>query len=571
MVLTGMMEAVSLASVVPLLTSVGIGSAGVDESGVLDGIALSILGWLGFQPTMTSIGMVVLVALTVSTILFLAQAYVGANLQTTYVYQWQRRLVDAIFRAQWKYFQKHRQGDLINAIVTETQRLGGAFYQIGLLLTGVVHGSIFLVIAATLSGMTTLFVMLGGSVLFLIARPLIHRAYHIGTGISHENAELQSLAGELISGAKLVKATATGKEAMSILDGTVNRLRKHFLANAFDIQLVKGIFDFGAAAMVAGILIASHMVLNSDPAVTLVILAIFVRLMPKLTGLQQSIQSLTISLPAVEVLNVIAAEAEQEVENDISSPLPKGFCHGPLAVSLRDVHVYYGKVAALSGISLEIQAGSCVALVGSSGAGKTTLVDTVLGLVPGNNGEVNINNTPLDQLPLTLLRRRIGYMGQDTVLYNASIRDNILWGKPDSSDEEFVEAVSLAGATRFIKGLSEGLDTKVGDHGTLLSGGERQRVGLARALLGKPGLLILDEAASALDAQTENDVMKAVASLKGSTTVIMIAHRLSLVRLADIIVVMEQGRIIEAGRWDELMQSHGRFQQLWDLQTEGKK
>jgi len=567
MALTGLLEGITLASVVPLLAAIGVGSVGGEAGDKLGAVAVVVLDFFGLPPTVISIGMVVLSALMVSTFLFLAQAYVGASLQTTYVYRWQRRLVEAIFGARWGYFQKRRHGELINAVVTETQRLGGAFYQAGLLLTGIVHGLIFLIVAAMLSGPTTMFMMAGGAVLFIVTRPLIRRAYRVGTGISHENAELQSLIGELISGAKLVKATATETEAMHLLERTVFRLRRHFFANAFDIQIVKGVFDFGAAAMVAGILVASHTILKSDPSVTLVILAIFVRLMPKLTGVQQSLQSLTISLSAVELLNIIVAQAENEAEALSAEPLPESFYQGPLMVSLRDVHVHHGPVVALSGITMDIPAGSCVALVGGSGAGKSSLVDAVLGLVPVSSGAITINGDALQRLPLASLRRRIGYMGQDTVLYNASIRDNILWGNPGRGDKEIEEVVRLAGADRFINGLNNGFDTSVGDCGALLSGGERQRLGLARAALGKPGLLILDEATSALDAETERTVTDAIAALKGKTTVVMIAHRLSSVRIADTICVMEAGRIIEQGSWEELMQRGGRFHQLWRLQN----
>lgn len=230
------------------------------------------------------------------------------------------------------------------------------------------------------------------------------------------------------------------------------------------------------------------------------------------------------------------------------------------------VSVHYGRVAAVSDVTLRIPAGACVALVGGSGAGKSTLVDAVLGLVPVTSGEIAVNGVSLQRLPLASLRRRTGYMGQDTVLYNSSIRDNILWGRSARSQEELDAAVRVAGADGFIRGLRDGYDSQVGDRGALLSGGERQRLGLARAVLGTPGLLILDEATSALDAESERLVTTAVAALKGRTTVIIIAHRLSSVRIADAICVMEKGEVVEHGSWDELIRRRGRLHQLWRLQ-----
>ena len=157
-------------------------------------------------------------------------------------------------------------------------------------------------------------------------------------------------------------------------------------------------------------------------------------------------------------------------------------------------------------------------------------------------------------------------MGQETVLYNASIRDNVVWGRPGCSPGDFDASIRVSGAEPFIARLANGADTPVGDRGALLSGGERQRIGLARAALGAPGLLILDEATSSLDAETERVVTDAVAALKGTTTIIIIAHRLSSVRIADTICVMEGGRIVEQGSWDQLMKRGGRFVQLWSLQ-----
>lgn len=561
--LTGLLEGLTLASVVPLLAAIGIGEGGSGVGGVVSRTVLGLLDWLGFGVSVPAIAALILTSLFFSTVVFLAQAYMGISLQTTYVSRWQKRLLSGIFAAKWGLFLKTRNGDLINSVVTETQRLGGAFYQTGLLLTGLLHTAIYMALAAMLSGLTTLGVIAGGAFLFLVTRPLIQRAYRIGAGISHENAELQVKTGEFVGSAKLLKATATESEALRVLGGIIQRLRKHTLANGFDAQIVKGIFDFGAAAMVASILVISRSVLDIDAAVILVILAIFVRLIPKLTGLQQSLQSLTSSLPAVANLNEIARTIEAEAEISSEAALPEALARGPLAVSLRNISVSHDDFEVISNLSLTIPAGACIALVGRSGAGKSTLVDAVLGLVPiSTGGSISVNGIDLAQLPLRGLRRRIGYMGQETMLYNSTIRGNILWSQPQHSDEALMAAAALAAADGFISQLPQGLDTMVGDRGGRLSGGERQRLGLARALLGSPGLLVLDEAASALDAETDAAVTRALELLKGKVTMIVISHRLSSVRMADYIYVLDKGQIVESGAWAELQGSKGQFSRL---------
>jgi ATP-binding cassette subfamily C protein len=557
-VITGLFEGLTIAAAVPLLEAIGLGESASGSVVSQTGLIAS----LGIGLSTSTIAVLILVSLLLTTIFFLLQAYVGISLQTAYVVHWQKRLLNGIFSARWGLFLKIRNGDLINSVVTETQRLGGAFYQTGLLLTGLLHGVIYMGLAAMMSGLTTLGVIAGGAFLFMVTRPVIHRAFRVGTGIGHENAELQVKLGEFVTNAKLLKATATEGEALNVMNGIVKRLRKLTMSNAFDIQIVKGIFDFGAIAMVAGVLVIGHNFFNINAAVLLVILGIFVRLMPKLTGLQQSLQALTGSMPAVINLQDMARTIDAEEEEYSSDTLPTGLTDGPLGLSLQNIAVNQGDVQIISDLSITINPGACIALVGRSGAGKSTLVDAILGLLPLSNGIVNVNGVSLQDLSVHALRRRTGYMGQETLLYNTTIRNNILWCEPQHSDEEIMKAANLAAASNFISQTPQGLDTIVGDRGSNLSGGERQRLGLTRALLGNPGLLILDEAASALDAETDAAVTRALDSLKGKVTMIIISHRISSVRMADYIYVMDRGAIIESGTWTQLQDSKGQFSRL---------
>jgi ABC-type multidrug transport system fused ATPase/permease subunit len=253
---------------------------------------------------------------------------------------------------------------------------------------------------------------------------------------------------------------------------------------------------------------------------------------------------------------------DDEVEAYVPGSLPRALSKGPLGLSLKNISVNQGNVQVIADLSMTVKPGECIALVGRSGAGKSTLVDAMLGLLPVTGGVISVDGVNLEALSVHALRKRTGYMGQETMLYNTTIRENILWSQPHYSDEVLMKAAILAAADSFILRSPNGLDTIVGDRGGNLSGGERQRLGLTRALLGNPGLLILDEAASALDAETDTAVTRALESLKGKVTMIVISHRLSSVRMADNIYVMDKGKIVESGSWSELESNQGQFSRL---------
>lgn len=193
------------------------------------------------------------------------------------------------------------------------------------------------------------------------------------------------------------------------------------------------------------------------------------------------------------------------------------------------------------------------------GAGKSTLADLVMGLIQPESGAVNV-----DGLPTSLnWRNQIGYVAQDTFLFNESIRFNLLVAQPDADENELREVLEMVAAYEFVSKLPKGLDTIIGDRGARLSGGERQRLALARAILRKPKLLILDEATSNLDSENEQRIMRAIDKLHGEITILVIAHRLSTIKNADYIYLLSEGRVIESGTWDELLQNEEGW--FWDI------
>jgi ATP-binding cassette, subfamily B, bacterial MsbA len=220
----------------------------------------------------------------------------------------------------------------------------------------------------------------------------------------------------------------------------------------------------------------------------------------------------------------------------------------------------------LDNLSVTIPAGSWVGIVGPSGAGKTTLAGILLGLLPPTDGVVTMDGQPYSDYDISELRSRMAWVSQDPMLYDDSLRENILFGMEEVTEDDLQKAVSRAGVSEFADGFPEGMETHCGERGVRLSGGQRQRVALARAFLRNPGLLVLDEPTSALDAESEESIRLAMKELMEKRTAVVIAHRLSLVRDLDIILVLAEGKIVESGTHQELMEISGLYRTLYDLQ-----
>ena len=213
------------------------------------------------------------------------------------------------------------------------------------------------------------------------------------------------------------------------------------------------------------------------------------------------------------------------------------------------------------------QAGKTIAIVGPSGAGKTTVANILPRFYDVTGGAVYIDGVDIRDVTLSSLREQIGMVPQDTMLFNTTIKDNILYGRLDATDEEIWEAVRAANAEEFIKALPQGLQTMAGDRGVVLSGGQRQRISIARAILKNPKILILDEATSALDTESEKVVQDALDKLMIGRTAFVIAHRLSTIKHADHILVLNNGRIEEQGTHEELISRHGLYYELYTMST----
>ena len=323
-------------------------------------------------------------------------------------------------------------------------------------------------------------------------------------------------------------------------------------------------------AVVAIMLIAVVMHLQGRPIASIIpVIAMFgvaiVRLMPSiqiiaemLTNIRYSIVSVNPIYDDLTAMKKYGEEFRTDRQRDAKTTLTH-------AVQIHDLHYHYpnSDEQALNGVSLEIPKGRAVAFVGPSGAGKTTIVDVLLGLLEPQKGEILVDDKNIFD-SISAWQRNIGYIPQFIYLSDDSLRRNIAFGLPDSDiDEEKIhKAVELAQLNELVSRLPDGLDTVIGERGARLSGGQRQRIGIARALYNDPQVLVMDEATSALDNITEQHIIHSIETLKGEHTIIMIAHRLTTVMNCDVLYMMENGKIVDQGAYKELLERNEGFREM---------
>ena len=564
LVSNGLLEGLGITLLFPLLSEIGIGDPG--QQTILGRFFDWFFQALGIPRSPMILLVLIVGAFLVQYGVFLLQARFAADLQHRYTSNWRESLFAHIMRARWSFFVEHKSGELVNTLISETNRISGAFYLTVQLFAAGVITLVYVVIALFVAWQVTLALLFVGILLFLFSRGLMIRGRRIGTEISRRNEDLQTLANEFLSGAKLIKASATEEMANARFGKIVSQLYKLYFWGSFHPNLTRGIFEFTAVCTLIVTLVVSTQKLHIDPATILIVLALFLRLYPRLSNVQQNLQTLSIHLPAISTITETAKRAALEAESVDMGPLPPQISSGAVDIRIEGLTVKYGEVEALSRVSLTLSSGSSVGIIGGSGAGKSTLVDCLLGLVDPESGEISVNTISLRNLPLGAWRRHVGYVAQDTFLFNASILENIRWGNESASEDDIIRAAASSGLDEFIKSLPHGYHTVVGDRGVRLSGGQRQRIGLARALVNQVFLLILDEATSALDSESERYVLEAIEKLHGQMTIVTIAHRLSTVRNTDRIYVLESGRIVEDGNWEQLLKDDTRFRYLWELQ-----
>ena len=560
LVLSGVFEGIGLAMLFPVLAKLGMGNtSGSALAETID----DVLRIVGIPNELGYLIAAAIATLYLQVIFQTMKSWCEADCQTRYTEHWQRRIFNAFMDAQWSFFTAERAASRVNIMTNEAGRISAAFYLLEQMITSLVFIGVYAVVAAAASWQMVAILVVFGAAIYLLTRPMSRRSYSIGTQVSVVSEVLQHRATEFVLNAKLIKSTATESVAKLLFGGAAEEYRQTYRMAGFHPKLIFGIYMLaGYALLGVGTWVAVEY-LKVNPAAVAVSIYVFLRLYVQLTNFQQYRHGFLLSAPAFDAVSEQVNEARAVAETDTGG---ERLFSGPAAIRFDGVEVRYGDVVALERVSFDVWPGAVIGVTGASGAGKSTLVDAIVGLIKPSRGLVEVDGIPIERVARIDWRRSIGYVGQETLLLNGTVGANIAWGG-DYSEEAIVAAARAANAHGFISAMREGYNTEIGDRGVRLSGGQRQRLGLARALLGDKRLLILDEATSSLDSESENEIMTALETMRRQVTIIMVAHRLSTLRSADHILVFERGRLIEAGKWDELNRKSGVFSRLLALQN----
>ena len=469
------------------------------------------------------------------------------------------------------FFDSRSSGDLVaimNDDVNQLERFldGGTNSMIQIVVAVVAVGAVFFAISPLIAmfALTPVPAIVWGAFVFeRKAGPLY------GSVRAHVGGLSSRLANNLAGMATIKSFTAEAREVERLRvasEAYVDANRRAIAVSSAFIPVVRmAILTGFLFTMVLGGFLALQGTLNVGAYGVLVFLT--QRLLWPLTGMAEIIDQYARAMASTQrILNLI--EMPVGVRDTGTESLPR-----PAAGTIRieDLRFRYEgtSAGAMDGVSMDVPGGTTLALVGATGAGKSTLVKLLLRFYQPDSGRITIDGADIERLRLSELRNAIGFVSQDVFLFEGTAGENIRYGNPHATDEDVVGAAKAAEAWEFIARLPNGLDTPVGERGVRLSGGQRQRLSLARALLKNPAILILDEATSAVDNETEAAIQRSVKTISQGRTVVMIAHRLSTIVHADQIVVLDRGRIVEHGTHAELAAAGGPYAAQWLVQTGG--
>jgi ATP-binding cassette, subfamily B, multidrug efflux pump len=497
--------------------------------------------------------------------------YLMANVAQKTVYEMRRQVEAKFDRLPLKFFDSRTRGEVMSRAVNDLDSISGTLQQnLTQLLTSVLTLIGVIVMMLTISWILTLVTVLTLPISIVVVARIAKRSQKFFMKQQMALGALNGHVAEMYGGHTIV--TAFGHEKRSV--ATFDKLNETYFDSAWRAQFVSGIIfptmmfvgnlGFVLVAVIGGVLVTRRSIAIGDVQAFIQYGRQFSMPITQLSGIANMIQLTIVSAERVfELLDEPEETPDAETAREIAHP--RG------AVQFDDVSFRYkAEVPLIDNMSLEIAPGHMIAIVGPTGAGKTTLVNLLMRFYDVDSGAIRVDGVDIRELKRGSLRRMFGMVLQDTWLFSGTIRENIAYGRENAGDDAIVRAARAAQADHFIRTLPENYDTVINESASSLSEGQKQLLTIARAFLANPSILILDEATSSVDTRTEVLIQRAMAELMRGRTTFVIAHRLSTIRNADVILMMEHGRIVEKGTHQELLAAKGRYAELYQSQFAGR-
>ena len=559
-------EGFGLLMILPILQAAGFDLGNQGEVNRYARVMVEALRAVGFPTTLGPL-LAVWFAVVSARVLLMRWRNLGIlALQQEYELKLRSRLYRAIVNADWLFLCRVRGADFVDALTMQISRVGEVTQNLLSFAAVAFVSFLYLGLALKLSPAMTAVIGASGALLGLASTGRTRAMHESGEELSAAFNELSAASVEQMGNLKTTKTYNAEDANSAIFIEIATRVSRMFLSITRHLEATTLWFEIGSALILCFMLYAALELLTIPHTEILILLALFIRLMPQLGRLQNYFQSFVSLLPAFAAVTELERRCVEAAEvRAPAQPAPR------LSNTLRLEQVSFryprGERFVLQDVDMAIPAGRITAIVGPSGAGKSTAADLIMGLIEPEQGRLTIDGAALERQQAYAWRERIGYVAQDTFLFHETIRRNLKWARNEASEAEVMRALEMAAADDFVLRMPQGLDTVAGDRGALLSQGERQRIALARALLRHPTLLVLDEAFNSLDAENEQRIWRAIERLRGEVTIVLIAHRFATVRSADVIYVLEDGKVVESGEWTALYANeNGRLRTLYEAQ-----
>ena len=536
LVLGGAAEALGVGSVVPVLGAM-MGDTSLPSSPIESTIR-DLLTSLGITPGFTAFILFILVVMTLrSLLLFVAMSYAGITGARVTI-RLRRRLIKAIFDARWSFYAESSSGQIAAALSNDATRAGEAYGLAAMTASMMVLIVAYSITALLVNWRVALLAAIFGSIIIVLSLRLVRVTKRAGFKQTDRTVRLTTEMTDMLHGIKALKSMHRYVPLIEGLSSLLLRLKRalytqHFAR--FGLTYSNDLFVFAILLLMAWV--AHSFTKTTLPELTvsgLLFYQLITYVGRLLKQLQMSVQVESAYVRLVELIE--RAESQKESRGGGKTPLLGKGC------SLENVSFAHGETEVLHKLSIEIPANRITVLQGPSGAGKTTLIDLLIGFHRAQSGRVNIGADKIEAIDILAWRTMLGYVPQELVLLHDTVRANITLLDSTITEAQLAEALKLSGVDAFLTQLPEGLETDVGEFGGKLSGGQRQRIALARALAKDPKVLILDEVTSALDLETEAAIVSNILALRGKYTIIAITHRAAWTRIADRLYLIDKGR-----------------------------